>query len=111
MYDAVNRAKAHGVQIAAGSDAGMQDVPHGCVAYEAYHLGIGGLNTLECIQAMTSTAAAALGLGGEIGTIAPGLRADLVAVNGDPIQDFKILQNQESVNLVIKDGAILVDRR
>ena len=111
MYDAVNRAKEHGVQIAAGSDAGMQDVPHGGVAYEACHLGTGGLNTLECIQAMTCTAAGALGLAGEIGSIAPGFRADLVVVNGDPNQDLKILQNQENIKLVIKDGSILIDRR
>ena len=54
-------------------------------------------------MSLTSLAAASLGLGDEIGTVAEGYAADLVGVDGDPIQDVRALGE---VRLVVKAGRI-----
>ena len=81
--DAVRRAHRRGIRIAMGTDCPMQ--PHGTNLRELELLVACGLTPLEALQAGTGTAAELLGLGDEIGRIAPGLVADLVVVDGDPI--------------------------
>ena len=58
---------------------------------------------MQAIQSATSRAAEMLGMAGEIGVIAPGAYADLVAVPGDPLEDVKAL---EKVVFVMKDGKV-----
>ena len=53
---------------------------------------------------MTSTAAELLGLGASIGTVAPGQRADLLIVEGDPASDLRRLRNPR---YVLQDGRII----
>jgi hypothetical protein len=48
-----------------------------------------------------------LGLEGRIGTVAPGMIADLIVVNGDPVADITVLQQRERIETVIKDGRIV----
>ncbi len=60
-----------------------------------------GMSPLAAIRAATTTAADALGLGGEIGRIAPGYRADLLAVAGDPAERIDALAD---VRCVLIDG-------
>jgi imidazolonepropionase-like amidohydrolase len=62
-----------------------------------------GMTPMAAIQAATSRAAEMLDARGELGVVAPGAHADLVAVNGDPLQDVKVL---EQVRFVMKDGAV-----
>jgi imidazolonepropionase-like amidohydrolase len=61
------------------------------------------MTPMAAIQAATSRAAEMLDARGELGVVAPGAHADLVAVNGDPLQDVKLLQD---VRFVMKDGAV-----
>jgi imidazolonepropionase-like amidohydrolase len=79
-------------------------------AVELQHLVAAGLTPMQAIQAATGLAAECLGLEGEIGTVAPGKRADLVAVTGDPLADVKLLQDPASIRLVLKDGVVEVRR-
>ena len=58
---------------------------------------------MRAIQSATSVAARALGQDADLGTVAPGLRADLVAVEGDPLEDVAALLD---VVFVMKDGVI-----
>jgi imidazolonepropionase-like amidohydrolase len=58
---------------------------------------------MDAIQSATSRAAEMLDMKGEIGVIAPGAFADIVAVSGDPVKDVAIL---EHVRFVMHDGAI-----
>jgi imidazolonepropionase-like amidohydrolase len=60
-----------------------------------------GMQPMDAIKSATSRAAEMLDMQGQIGVIAPGAYADIVAVNGDPLGDIKILQN---VQFVMKDG-------
>jgi imidazolonepropionase-like amidohydrolase len=59
---------------------------------------------MEAIQAATRNAAEALDQGADVGAIAPGRHADVIAMDGDPLQDIRRL---ETVAVVIKGGAIV----
>jgi imidazolonepropionase-like amidohydrolase len=61
------------------------------------------MSPLEAIKSATSRAAEMLDMEGQIGVIAPGAYADIIAVNGDPLRDVKTLEN---VQFVMKDGSV-----
>jgi imidazolonepropionase-like amidohydrolase len=63
-----------------------------------------GMTPAEALAAATSTAAEILDLGDEIGTIAPGMVADLIAVDGDPTADLERLRD---IRLVVRDGKVV----
>src|SRR6185437_4228737 len=63
-----------------------------------------GYSPLETIAAATSIAAAALGLGDRLGTVAPGMRADLLVVEGDPAADISVLRDKRAIRRVFEDG-------
>jgi imidazolonepropionase-like amidohydrolase len=65
-----------------------------------------GLTPMQAIQSATINAARLLGRERELGSIAPGKAADLIAVSGDPIADIEVLRN---VSAVIKGGAWVCD--
>jgi imidazolonepropionase-like amidohydrolase len=67
-----------------------------------------GMTPLEAIRAATVNAADALARPGDLGRIAPGRLADMVAVHGDPLADVTEL---ERVAVVIKGGELVVDGR
>jgi imidazolonepropionase-like amidohydrolase len=62
-----------------------------------------GMTPMQAIQSATSQAAELLGKRGEIGVVAPGAYADLIAVAGDPLADVSALK---TVQFVMKDGAV-----
>jgi len=98
--EAVGRAArlAHeaGVPVVFGTDAAVY--PHGRNAGEfAQLVHYAGMSPAEAIAAATTGAAHLLGLDGEVGRIAPGLSADLIAVEGDPLTDVTRLEHVEFV--------------
>ena len=97
--DAVRRAHRRGIRIAMGTDCPVQ--PHGTNLRELELLVACGLTPSEALRSGTGDAAELLGLGDEIGRIAPGLVADLVVVDGDPI-DVTGLTNR--IRDVYRDG-------
>lgn len=96
------KALAAGVKIAFGSDAGP--FPHGTQAIEFEWMTRYGMSPLAAIQSATINAADLLGWGDQIGAIEPGKFADMIAVNGDPLEDIKQLGQ---VTFVIKGGAVV----
>jgi imidazolonepropionase-like amidohydrolase len=77
---------------------------HGRNANEIVHrVQVGGQGAMDAIVAATSLNAEALGLQGMIGTLAPGMEADLIAVDGDPVSDITALQR---VVFVMKGGKV-----
>ena len=50
-------------------------------------------------------------LGKDLGTIETGKYADIVAVNGDPLADIRILQDKKAIHMVMKEGKVYADRR
>jgi imidazolonepropionase-like amidohydrolase len=90
-----------GVRLAYGTDSGIY--PHGLNARNlAYHVRF-GQTPMEAIQSATVVSAELLGWN-EVGRLAPGCHADLVAVDGDPTQDVTLL---EHVTFVMKGGEVL----
>jgi imidazolonepropionase-like amidohydrolase len=68
-----------------------------------------GMTPEQALRTATTTAAELLGKGKELGAVAPGYFADLVAVEGDPLSDINVVL--KDVKWVMKDGAVVVDRR
>ena len=81
-----------GIDVATGTDTGVRGVMPEMVWREIFLLNDHGLSAMGSIQAATSRAATLLGLEAEIGTIEPGKRADLILVDGDPLQDLRRLE-------------------
>lgn len=107
--DALHRAHAAGVPMVLGTDSGFSLTPYG--VWHARELDLlmryAGMTSLEAIQAGTSNGALMLGLEGRVGTVAPGMIADLIVVDGDPVADITVLQRREAIETVIKDGVVV----
>jgi imidazolonepropionase-like amidohydrolase len=99
-----NFRKAHkaGVRMVFGSDAGV--MPHGLVGGQFKVMVQYGMTPLEAIQAATRNAAQALDREKDVGAIAVGRYADIIAVDGDPLADVRQL---ESVDAVVKGGVLV----
>jgi imidazolonepropionase-like amidohydrolase len=102
-WRSLEKAKAAGVKIVTGSDAGFQ-VDHGDNATELEELVKGGFTPMEAIVAATARAAECVGLAQDTGTIDAGKYADLVIVDGDPLSDIRILQQEAAIDHVMKGG-------
>ena len=98
---AFKAALAAGVTIINGSDVGA--FAHGELGRELELMVDYGMTPVQALKAATSTASSILGLGEKVGAIKPGLRADLVAVDGDPTREIASVRK---VKLVMKDGVI-----
>jgi imidazolonepropionase-like amidohydrolase len=96
LGEAVRLARAAGVAVVFGTDAAVY--PHGRNGEEFNQLvRYGGMSPAEAIASATTGAARLLGMENEIGRIAPGLSADLIAVEGDPLTDVTRLEHVEFV--------------
>jgi imidazolonepropionase-like amidohydrolase len=96
LGQAVRMARAAGVPVAFGTDAAVYE--HGRNAGEfALLVEHGGMSPVEAVASATTVAARLLGLENEVGRIAPGFSADLIAVSGDPLTDVRVLEHVEFV--------------
>lgn len=98
------KALAAGVKMALGTDLGS--FGHGQNAGELAYLVQAGMTPMQAIVAATRMGASCMGLGSEVGVLREGMRADLLVVDGDPLQDVRILQARANIRLIIKDGEI-----
>ena len=102
MRNTVKIARAAGVKIALGTDAGVGK--HGTNAHEFVLMTTwGGMTPMESIVAGTSSGAKLLGWDEHVGSLAAGKWADIVAVPGDPLKD---ITNMEKALFVMKGGAV-----
>lgn len=106
--NALKTAKACGVKIAAGTDTGVV-IPPGKNAYELSCFVQHGFTPMEAIISATRTASEALGIEKETGTIEKNKNSDIIIVNGNPITQIRILQDNDNVKTIIKSGAIIKD--
>jgi imidazolonepropionase-like amidohydrolase len=100
------KANAAGVKMVFGSDAGV--MPHDQAVNQFATMVQFGMTPLQALRAATSTAADALGRSGDVGAIAVGRYADLVAVEGDPLTSVEPLLKARAV---VKGGVLVTDRR
>ena len=99
----VARLYEAGVTIVAGSDAGWASSPFDALPEEVALLCRSGIPAMAAIQAATSRAAAVMGREHEFGSVKPGLEADLIAVQGDPLTDIAALRD---LRLVMQAGTV-----
>ena len=100
------KAVKAGVRIAMGTDAGTPFNPHGRNAQELRRMVEFGMTPMQAIEAATASAATLLGLEQEIGTVEAGKVADLILVNGNPLDDIALLEKPSRITYVIQSGKI-----
>ena len=98
----MRQAVAAGLPVAFGTDAGV--IPHGSNAKEFDYLTSIGLDPAAAIRAATISAARAVGRPKDIGVLSAGRLADVIGVNGNPLEDLRTLQQ---VSFVMKEGKIV----
>jgi imidazolonepropionase-like amidohydrolase len=95
------KAYKAGVKIAFGTDAGVY--AHGKNWLEFVYMTEAGMPAMEAIRSATVAAADLIGIADKTGSIEKGKWADIIAVDGDPIKDIKVM---ERVSFVMKDGVV-----
>jgi imidazolonepropionase-like amidohydrolase len=101
VRDSARRGHKMGLRVIAGTDGG------GSIGEEIMELVGIGMTPMEAIQAATSRCAEALGISKRTGSIRPGSEADLIVLDGNPLEDIKAVIN---VVLVVNDGRIAANR-
>ena len=101
-FEALRRMAVDGVRLIAGTDAGIDRTDFSGLATSLETMvGLGGMKNVDVLLAATRTAAEALGLGERLGTLEVGRFADLIAVDGDPLDDIRALRR---IRGVVKGG-------
>jgi imidazolonepropionase-like amidohydrolase len=101
--ESIRMAREAGVSIAMGTDAGIPFNMHGENLAELKLLIDCGFSPMEAIEAGTHVAAQVLGMEEELGTVEEGKLADLVLIEGNPLEDIEILRKREFIRLVMKE--------
>jgi imidazolonepropionase-like amidohydrolase len=101
IQETFEKAYKSGVTIAFGTDCGVS--PHGANALEFVYMVEAGMPAMEAIQSATKTAAELLREEQNLGSISAGKLADIIAVQGNPLEDISLLGN---VTFVMKDGKV-----
>ncbi|WP_285712045.1 metal-dependent hydrolase family protein [Erythrobacter oryzae] len=102
MASLVSRARQYGVTVAFGTDAGVYQ--HGRNAEELALMRKQGMSDREVLASATTVAARVLGMESQIGKLAPGFSADIIAVAGNPLKDVSVL---EKVDFVMVRGRVI----
>lgn len=101
---ALDKARSAGVRIAMGTDAGTPFNLHGENANELMLLVENGFSAGEAIVCATSRAAELLGIQDVVGNLVAGKQADLLIVDGNPIDDIRLLTDAATIQAVFKNG-------
>jgi imidazolonepropionase-like amidohydrolase len=101
----IDKLRRRGVRVLVGSDFGFSWCPHGTYARELTHyVKLAGFSPMEAIIAATKLGAEAMRMADKIGSVAPGKLADLIVVDGNPLEDITILEDRRRITHVMKDG-------
>jgi imidazolonepropionase-like amidohydrolase len=109
LYEATCRThhemRKRGIRIVIGGDYGFAANPQGTNARDLEHFVVHlGFSPSEALQAATRTGGEIMKRGHELGQIKPGFLADLLLVDGDPLQDVRVLQDKKRLAMIMKDG-------
>jgi imidazolonepropionase-like amidohydrolase len=104
-------ARKRGVQIASGTDfSGAPPMRHGENGLELTLMVQAGMSPLEAISSATRVAAEALGLGMLTGTLEQEKWADLLVIEGNPVEDISIFLERRRIRMVVKEGRIMLEK-
>jgi imidazolonepropionase-like amidohydrolase len=106
---ALHRARQAGVRFATGTDSGFALTPYG--EWHARELSLlmeyAGLSASEAIEAATVNAAITTNHAGRVGQLVPGMIADVIVVDGDPLADITVLEDRKNIVEVISGGTVV----
>jgi len=111
LIDIHKRSHEAGIPLMAGSEAGFSVTPYGEWHSRELELMVKllGMKPIDVIRSATSINAAMFGWQGEVGALKPGLQADLLVVEGDPLDDISVLADAQ--RLEVYKGGERVDQR
>ena len=99
--------RKRGIRVLPGGDYGFAWNPHGTYARDLLlFVDVLGFTPTETLVAATRLGGEIMGMGDELGQIKPGYLADLLLVDGNPLEDIKRLQNQDALLAIMKDGQL-----
>ena len=109
LYEATcrthNEMRKRGIRIVIGGDYGFAANPQGTNARDLEHFVTHlGFSPSEALQAATRTGGEIMKRGHELGQVKPGFLADLLLVDGDPLQDVRVLQDRTRFAMIMKGG-------
>lgn len=97
--------RKRGIRVVVGGDYGFAVTPMGQNARDIEHfVRYFGYTPYEALCCATQIGADLMGYGDELGKVEPGFLADLLLVRGNPLQDVSILQHQDNLAMIMKDG-------
>ena len=103
----VRRARQLGVRVITGADTQYGPLSITRISQEIVNFTLLGFTPMDAIRAGTSLAADALGIGATTGRVGAGLEADLIVVEGNPLDDIRTIQD---VTIVISNGRVALNR-
>jgi len=107
LEQTIRNAHALGVRIAAGADTDYGAESLTRISHEVMRFRALGLSPVEALATATSGAAELLGIGARTGRVVEGYEADLIVIEGNPLEDASVLQD---VLIVITDGRVVLNR-
>jgi imidazolonepropionase-like amidohydrolase len=104
--DGLKKMKKRGIRILPGGDYGFAWTPHGTYARDLEHfVKLLGYTPLEALYSATVLGGEIMMMPDKLGKVAPGYKADLLLVDGDPVTDITVLQQVKKITAVMKNGA------
>ncbi|WP_137388751.1 metal-dependent hydrolase family protein [Rhodoligotrophos defluvii] len=103
--ETMKKMHRRGIRVLIGGDYGFAWTPQGTNAKDIeYFVDLIGMSPMEAILAATKYGGQIMGMGDELGQIKEGYLADLLLVDGDPLANVRILQEQDRLLAIMKDG-------
>jgi imidazolonepropionase-like amidohydrolase len=101
----IGKARKRGIRILVGSDFGFTWCPHGTYGRELTHLvKLVGYTPMEALVSATKLGSQAMRMEDRIGTLEAGKFADLLVVDGNPLDDISVLEDRRNISHVMKGG-------
>jgi imidazolonepropionase-like amidohydrolase len=105
--DTFGRMRKRGIRVLPGGDYGFPTNPHGAYARDlALFVDVLGFSPMETLVAATKHGGEIMGKPGELGVVTAGALADLLLVDGDPLAEITLLQDQAQLRMIMKDGVL-----
>ncbi|RXT02281.1 amidohydrolase family protein [Ammoniphilus sp. CFH 90114] len=105
----MHRLYQAGVRILPGGDYGFKWCPHGQYARDLEHfVKLVGMTPMDAIVSATKYGSQIMQMEDQLGTIEVGKLADILVVDGNPLEDISVLQNHSKLNVILKDGEYVV---
>lgn len=104
---AMNEMRKRGIKVLPGGDFGFAWSPHGTYARDLAHfVNLFGFSPMESIIAATAWGGEIMGHPEELGKVAPGYYADVILIDGNPLEDIEILQDTSRIHTIVINGHI-----